>query len=92
MMCSKNKAFTLIELLIVIAVIGLISTLAMTALNSARKKARDARRLSDVKQIIIALELYYDEYKKYPGSTSSYGEAEGGFIQGHRIRTNIIDR
>ncbi|TSC95320.1 MAG: putative General secretion pathway protein GspG [Parcubacteria group bacterium Athens1014_10] len=74
----KNKsAFTLIELLIVIAVIALISTLALTALNNARKKARDAKRLADIKQIITTLELYYDNNKKYPGPTSSYGEAEG---------------
>ncbi|HNZ51713.1 MAG TPA: prepilin-type cleavage/methylation domain-containing protein, partial [bacterium] len=50
-------AFTLIELLVIIAIIALLSTLSVIALNNARAKARDARRLSDVKQISTALEL-----------------------------------
>lgn len=74
----KNKlAFTLIELLIVIAIIGLLSTLAINSLSESRKKARDAKRLSSMKDIVTALEFYYDSYKQYPGSTSSYGESEG---------------
>ena len=62
----KRKGFTLIELLVVIAIIGLLSTLAVTALGGARKKARDARRLSDVKQIQTSLELYYSDNSSYP--------------------------
>lgn len=54
----NKKGFTLIELLVVIAIIGLLSTLAVVSLNSARLKARDARRQSDIKQISTALELY----------------------------------
>lgn len=65
-MQKKQKGFTLIELLVVIAIIGLLSTLAVVALNSARMKSRDARRLSDVKQIQTALELYYNDQGEYP--------------------------
>ena len=54
----KQRGFTLIELLVVIAIIGLLSTLAVVALNNARMKSRDAKRVSDVKQIQTALELY----------------------------------
>ncbi len=64
----NKKAFTLIELLVVIAIIGLISTTATIALSGARKKARDARRLSDMKQIMTALESYYDSNSRYPDS------------------------
>jgi prepilin-type N-terminal cleavage/methylation domain-containing protein len=53
----KRKGFTLIELLVVIAIIGLLSTLAVVSLNGARSKARDAKRLSDVKAISTAIEL-----------------------------------
>ena len=62
----KNKAgFTLIELLVVIAIISLLSSVVMSSLNSARSKARDARRISDVKQFQLALNLYYDKYGRY---------------------------
>ncbi|MFH0856310.1 MAG: prepilin-type N-terminal cleavage/methylation domain-containing protein, partial [bacterium] len=61
-----KKGFTLIELLVVISVIALLSTFAIIALDNARKKARDARRVSDLKQIASALELFYDKYGRYP--------------------------
>lgn len=62
----KHKGFTLIELLVVIAIIGVLSSSVLASLNTARKKARDARRLSDMKQIYMAMELYYDEHGTYP--------------------------
>ncbi len=63
---TNKKGFTLIELLVVIAIIGLLSTLAVVSLNNARQKSRDARRVSDVKQIQTALELYYNDAGGYP--------------------------
>ena len=68
-----KKGFTLVELLVVIAIIALLSTLSVVALNSARAKARDARRLSDIKQIRTALDLYYDSSSTYPLSCSPLG-------------------
>jgi len=62
----KQKGFTLIELLVVIAIIGLLSTLAVVALNNARQKARDAKRVADVKQMQTALELYFNDQNSYP--------------------------
>jgi prepilin-type N-terminal cleavage/methylation domain-containing protein len=55
-----QKGFTLIELLVVIAIIGLLSSVVLLSLNSAREKARNARRVADARQIVGALELYYD--------------------------------
>ncbi len=63
---NGKRGFTLIELLVVIAIISLLSGIVMASLNSARSKARDARRLSDMRQIQTALELYYDTYGAYP--------------------------
>ena len=65
---KKKKGFTLVELLVVIAIIGLLSTLAFVSLNAARGKARDAKRVSDVKQIQSALELFYNNQTtpRYP--------------------------
>lgn len=65
---KKNEAFTLIELLVVISIIGLLSSVVLSSLNSARSKARDAKRISEVRQIKTALALYYDKYGQYPGS------------------------
>ncbi|MDB4992283.1 MAG: gspG [Parcubacteria group bacterium] len=63
---KQNRAFTLIELLVVIAIIGLLSSVVLASLNSARSKARDARRISDLHQIQTALETYYDKVGSYP--------------------------
>ena len=68
---KKQKGFTLIELLVVIAIIGLLSTLAVIALNNARAKSRDARRVSDIKQLQSALELYYNDRNGYPAGTDA---------------------
>ena len=76
---KKNKqGFTLIELLVVIAIIGLLATLSILSLNTARARARDAKRVADVKQIQTALEMYYNDVGSYPetaasGTSISYG-------------------
>jgi len=62
----KKRGFTLIELLIVIAVVGVLSTLAVIALSNARAKSRDSKRSSDIKQISTALELYFADHNSYP--------------------------
>lgn len=68
---KNQKGFTLIELLVVIAIIGLLSTLAVVALNNARQKSRDSKRVSDVKQMQTALELYYNDNNSYPAPVSN---------------------
>ena len=69
-MKNRSKGFTLIELLVVIAIIGILSTLSVVALNSARARARDAKRISDIRQIQTALEMFYSANNKYPTSTT----------------------
>ncbi len=75
----KQKGFTLIELLVVIAIIGLLSTLAVVALNNARQKARDAKRVADVKQMQTALELYYNDQNEYPKNISAGVLGQGSY-------------
>jgi len=69
---KAQKGFTLIELLVVIAIIGILSTIVLVSLNSARSKARDTRRASDIRQLALALEIHYDNptYAAYPVSAT----------------------
>lgn len=73
---KAKQGFTLIELLVVISIIGLLSSVVLASLNTARVKARDARRQLDMNQIWVALNLFYDTYGCLPGSS---GTACGGF-------------
>ena len=63
---KDEKGFTLVELLVVVAIIGLLSTLAIVALGSARAKARDAKRVSDMRQVSTALEMFFNDNDSYP--------------------------
>lgn len=61
-----KKAFTLIELLIVIAIMGILTALITSNLQSARSRARDARRKSDLNSVQQALRLYYSDHQSFP--------------------------
>lgn len=61
-----KKGFTLVELLVVVAIIGLIAGIAVVSVNSTRAKARDARRLADIKQIQNALGMRFSDLGMYP--------------------------
>ncbi|OQB44301.1 MAG: Type II secretion system protein G precursor [Parcubacteria group bacterium ADurb.Bin159] len=67
---SNKKAFTLIELLVVVAIIAMLAAISVVALNNARARARDSKRLADIKQIQTALELYYLDQNGYPATAS----------------------
>ncbi len=81
----RQGGFTLIELLVVIAIIGLLASVVLVALNSARMKSRDARRVADMNQVAKALELFYNDYAAYPTGTGSVGSGytqTGGAVMG----------
>ncbi len=87
----RTRGFTLIELLVVIAVIALLSLIGVSSLNTSREKARDAKRVADVRQIQTALQLYYSDENEYPATTGPVqlaganaaklcDKASGGFV------------
>ena len=67
---AVRHGFTLIELLVVIAIIGILSSVVLASLNSARQKSRVARRIADIGQVRLALELYFDATRDYPTATA----------------------
>lgn len=69
---AKPGGFTLIELLVVIAIIGVLASIVLASLNTTRRKSRDTRRVADIKQIQLALELYFDANRQYPASGTLY--------------------
>jgi prepilin-type N-terminal cleavage/methylation domain-containing protein len=73
----KQKGFTLIELLVVIAIIGLLASVVLVALNSARANSRDARRVSDARQLATALSLYYANTGDYPPNNPASQDVGG---------------
>lgn len=64
-MTLKN-GFTLIELLIVIAILGILSVIGLGSFHSARIKAKDATRKSDLQTIAKSLEAYVNDHSSYP--------------------------
>lgn len=62
----NKKGFTLIELLIVVAVIGILASVVLVGLGPMQKQGRDARRISDLRQVQNGLELYFTKNSSYP--------------------------
>ncbi|MFA6602050.1 MAG: prepilin-type N-terminal cleavage/methylation domain-containing protein [Candidatus Paceibacterota bacterium] len=88
-MKKRNKAFTLIELLVVILIITVLSAMVINSIASSRKKSNDAKRVSDISRIQVALVQYYAKCGQYPhtldiaannGCPSGSGTKLGSFI------------
>jgi prepilin-type N-terminal cleavage/methylation domain-containing protein len=75
-MKKKLKAFTLIELLVTVGIIGVLASGGLFGYQIYRQSSRDAVRLIDMKQLVIALEAYYDDHNfQYPDCTACDNEA-----------------
>lgn len=80
MLNNRKQGFTLIELLVVIAIIGMLAGTVMVSLGSARGKARDARRIADVKNLELAFTLFQDSYGALPISLDPLANSSEKFI------------
>ena len=80
----KLRGFTIIELLVVVAIIGILASIVLTSLSGAKAKSRDSRRVADIKSIQLALALYYSDNGMYPLNiyASSAGTAPNSGLAG----------
>jgi len=72
-MRKSKSGFTIIELLVVVVVIGILAGITLVAYNGTQARSRDARRKTDVANIIKAMELYYSDNGQYPVPTGATG-------------------
>jgi len=66
-MINTKKGFTLIELIMVVAIISLLTSIVLSSLTTARQKGNDAARVQSVHEIQSALQLYFTDNGSYPG-------------------------
>lgn len=79
---TNQQGFTLIEVLVVLAIIGLMASLALSAFASVRAKGRDAKRKADLVQIQTALELYFNTYDTYPQTGGGPLDTDDQYFRG----------
>ena len=65
-MNKKSLAFTLMELLVVISMIGILTAVSVVGISSYRAKGRDAQRVAGINSIAVALQNYYADNHEYP--------------------------
>jgi prepilin-type N-terminal cleavage/methylation domain-containing protein len=69
-MLRGNKGFTLMEILVAMAIVGILSSVGFTSFTTSIKKTRDAERKGDLATISKALEAYNSDFGVYPASQS----------------------
>lgn len=65
-----NRGFTILELIVSLAIIGLLLAVAINGLATSKQKSRDAKRVDEIKQIQNALQLYHNDNQSYPATLS----------------------
>ncbi|HEY5543137.1 MAG TPA: prepilin-type N-terminal cleavage/methylation domain-containing protein [Candidatus Binatia bacterium] len=68
---SSNQGFTLLELIVVVAVLGILAAIAVQQFQIHRARAIDASMRSDLKNAALAMESYYGEFLSYPATETA---------------------
>jgi general secretion pathway protein G len=69
MLRGKIKAFTLVEMLIVVIIIGILAAALLPKLKGAQQRARDTARKANLSQVSTALEMYFNDKGRYPNGS-----------------------
>lgn len=75
-----KKAFSLIELLVVISITAVLLAVSLPNFLSARERARDAKRKEEMQQIKNALRMYYSDFQRYPASGTCTKPTGGSYV------------
>ncbi len=67
---ASRSGFTLIEMLVVVFIIGLLSSVVLVGLGTFRARARDTRRIADLRSVQAMLESYWQKNGEYPASST----------------------
>src|SRR3989344_3914378 len=86
---KTSSGFTLVEILVVVSIIGMLSSIVLVGLGSFRARGRDARRVADLRETQNALELYYGKFGGYPLTT--WDGLEGTLIEAEIGVSGISD-
>lgn len=94
---SGSRGFTLLELLVVVAIIGFLSSVSIVALSASQSNSRDTQRKLDQVSIIKAVELYKNDFGVYPTQVKpekdggvSFGETENGIASAPETPSEIL--
>lgn len=68
---SSHEGFTLLELIVVVAVLGILAAIAVQQFQIHRARAIDASMRSDLKNAALAMESYYGEFLSYPATETA---------------------
>jgi type II secretion system protein G len=74
---NDQKGFTLVELLVVVAILGIIASIAMANLLNALDKGKQKRTMSDVHSIGEAIEAYHIDHAAYPKGVTDWTTLQG---------------
>jgi prepilin-type N-terminal cleavage/methylation domain-containing protein len=85
----KRSGFTLIELMIVVAIIGILAAIAIPQFKSYRQKAYDRQALTQLKQLATAMEAYYVDQGAYQDITAVPDHKDWGYVKHNDVDVTV---